>query len=370
MHTKARPMKITEASLADGRDIFYYDETEDARRELVDTRDLSGGATLHSEVRYDPLLQEWVAIASHRQTRTYQPPSNDCPLCPSTPERATEIPSYDYDVVAFQNRFPSFAQSVPAVPESIDDEPLLIRAPGVGRCEVVCFSSDHNASLGEVSPQRMRTIVDVWADRTAALNSIPEVAHVFPFENRGAEIGVTLSHPHGQIYGYPFVPPWTARMLAAAAAHHEQHGSNLFADLLHAEQRGGTRVVISSEHWTAFAPATARWPMEVHLYPNRQVLDLPELDDAQRDDFAVVYLDVLRRLDALYDVPMPYVAGWNQAPARTDREHAYLHLRLLSNRRSATKLKFTAGSESGMGVFVNDVAPEVQAASLRDVDRG
>lgn len=363
-------MKVTEASLADGRDIFYYDEEDDADRRLVDTRDLSGAPTLHSEVRYDPLLKEWVAIASHRQSRTYQPPTSDCPLDPSTPERATEIPSYDYDVVVFQNRFPSFAQGVPPVPESVDDEPLLVRRQGEGRCEVVCFSSDHNASLGDVSPRRMRTIVDAWADRTAALNALDEVAHVFPFENRGSEIGVTLSHPHGQIYGYPFVPPWTARMLASAAEHHDQHGTNLFEDLLHAEQRSATRVVTASEHWTAFVPATARWPMEVHIYPNRRVRELPELDDAQRDDFAHVYLDVLHRLDGLYDLQMPYVSGWNQAPAGTHTrgaEHAYLHLRLLSNRRGPTKLKFTAGSESGMGVFINDVAPEMQAAALRDV---
>lgn len=360
-------MKITEALLADGREIFYYDEREDAEHRLLDTRDLSDAATLRSETRWDPLLKEWVAIASHRQSRTYQPPSDDCPLCPSTPERATEIPSYDYDVVAFQNRFPSFAQGVPPVPDQVDDEPLLVRSVGRGRCEVLCFSADHDASLADVTPRRMRTILDAWADRTEALNRMADVAHVFPFENRGAEIGVTLSHPHGQIYGYPFVPPWTVRMLQSAAEHHAVHGTNLFEDLLRAEQRSGTRVVTQSEHWTAFVPATARWPMEVHLYPNRRVRDLPELDDAQRDDFAGIYLEVLRRLDGLYDLPMPYVSGWNQAPARTDREHAYLHLRLHSNRRSATKLKFAAGSESGMGVFINDVAPEAQAAALRQV---
>ena len=153
----------------------------------------------------------------------------------------------------------------------------------------------------------------------------------------------------------------------SAAEHHEQHGSNLFRDLLEAEQRAGTRVVARSEHWTAFVPATARWPLEVHLYPHRRVLDLPGLDETQREDFALVYLEVLRRIEGLYDLPMPYVSGWQQAPARTDREHAYLHLRLLSNRRSPTKLKYPAGSESGMGVFINDVPPELQAASLRAV---
>lgn len=359
-------MRPTVDTLADGREIFYYDERHGLVHPNGDPRQIPE-VTLKSQARWDPLLREWVAIASHRQGRTFQPADDACPLCPSTPERATEVPSPDYDVVVFENRFPSFAADVTVVPDLVDEEPLLSRMRGMGRCEVVCFSPEHAANLGAVSPRRMRTIVDAWADRTSALNAMPEVAQVFPFENRGAEIGVTLSHPHGQIYGYPFVTPWTARMLTAAADHHAQHGSNLFQDLLHAEVRAGTRIVRMTQHWTAFVPATARWPMEVHVYPNRRVRELPELDDAQRDDFAELYLDLLHRLDGLYDMPLPYVSGWQQAPARTDREHAYLHLRLLSNRRSRTKLKFTAGSESGMGVFINDIAPEMQAAALRDV---
>ncbi len=363
-------MPITEGVLADGREIFFYDEDPATRRTVHDPRDLPR-TTSHSEVRWDPLMREWVAIASHRQSRTFQPATVDCPLCPSAPDRPTEVPATAYDVVVFENRFPSFAQHVAPVPEQVDDEALFVRGPGEGRCEVVCFSSDHEASLGGQSARRVRTIVDAWADRTAALEATEQVRQVFPFENRGAEIGVTLSHPHGQIYGYPFITPWTARMLSAAADHHAAHDSNLFADLLHAEQRAGTRVVLRTEHWTAFVPVSARWPVEVHLYPNHRVRSLPELSDAQRDDFAGVYLDVLRRLDALFDLPLPYVSGWNQAPSGPDApgaQHAYLHLRILSNRRSPTKLKFTAGSESGMGVFVNDVAPEVQAGLLRDLD--
>ena len=180
----------------------------------------------------------------------------------------------------------------------------------------------------------MRTIVDVWAERTAALNAVPGVEQVFAFENRGIEIGVTLSHPHGQIYGYPFVTPRTERMFAAARAHLERTGANLFADVLRAEQDAGTRVVARTELWTAFVPAAARWPVEVHLYPNRQVPDLPALNDAERDDFAAVYLDVLRRVDGLYDLPMPYIAAWHQAPVRIDRDLAYLHLELFSIRRA------------------------------------
>ncbi|WP_222853913.1 galactose-1-phosphate uridylyltransferase [Fodinicola acaciae] len=350
--------------MADGREIIYFDETDDAVRELSDKRDLPPAHT-NSQIRYDPLLDEWVAIASHRQSRTFLPPTSQCPLCPSTPDRLTEIPSSSYDVVVFENRFPSFTSSAADEPVPGDDGTLVTRRPGAGRCEVVCFTSDHNSSFAELTPARARTVVDVWADRTAALSALPFVEQVFCFENRGEEIGVTLAHPHGQIYAYPFVTPRTRRMLDSARRHRERTGENLFARVL-ADERAGERVVASNDNWTAFVPAFARWPFEVHLYPHRQVAGIPELSGAERDDFAAIYLDVLQRFDALFDAKMPYIAAWHQAPARVDRDLAYLHLQLFSIRREAGKLKYLAGSESGMGVFINDIPPERSAALLRE----
>lgn len=363
-------MKKTRARLADGREIVYFDETDDANRVLVDVRDLPE-TTTRSEIRYDALLDESVVIASHRQGRTHLPPSDQCPLCSSTETRKTEIPSSSYDVVVFENRFPSFATSVAEVAASTvtsGDTDLFARKPGYGRCEVVCFTSDHDSSFSRLTPSRVRTVVEAWVDRTIALSDLPHVEQVFCFENRGEEIGVTLNHPHGQIYGYPFVTPRTRLMLNNARRYRGRTRRNLFADVLAAEQADRSRIVSHGEHWTAFVPAAARWPMEVHLYPNRQVPDLPALSDEERDEFAEIYLDVLHRLDALYDSPMPYIAAWHQAPVRIDRDLAYLHLEVFSIRRAAGKLKYLAGSESGMGAFINDVMPEHAAALLRDVD--
>jgi UDPglucose--hexose-1-phosphate uridylyltransferase len=360
-------VKRTSARLADGREIIYFDEADDAVRVLHDARTLPVTATA-SEVRYDAVLDEWVGIASHRQDRTHLPPTHECPLCPSTPERATEIPSPTYDVVVFENRFPSFAQSVPEVPDTVDARGSLFRRQrGVGRCEVVCFTSDHNSSFGQLSPERVRLVVEAWVDRTMELSRLPHVEQVFCFENRGREIGVTLPHPHGQIYAYPFVTPRTRRMLDSARSHRERTWRNLFADVLAEERRGEVRVVSESEHWTAFVPAAARWPVEVHLYPRRPLVDLPALTDDERDDFAGIYLDVLRRLDALFGVPLPYIAAWHQAPVHIDRDLAYLHLQVFSIRRAVDKLKYLAGSESGMGAFVTDVLPEDVAHKLREV---
>ncbi|WP_020576942.1 galactose-1-phosphate uridylyltransferase [Actinopolymorpha alba] len=362
-------MKKTTTRLADGRELIYFDEADDVVRDAVDERDLparSGG----SELRYDAVMDEWVALASHRQTRTFLPPADQCPLCPSRPGRPSEIPASAYDVAVFENRFPSLSMDAPAVVgPTVDGAELFARRPGIGRCEVVCFTSDHGTSFGSLTPSRVRTVMEAWVDRTLELSDLPGVEQVFCFENRGEEIGVTLHHPHGQIYGYPFVTPRTQRMLASAEAYAGRTSRNLFEDVLAAERTAGVRVVAETEYWTAFVPAAARWPVEVHLYPRRRVPDLPALTDAERDDFGPLYLRLLRACDRYFDggVALPYISAWHQAPVRVGRDLAALHLEVFSIRRAANKLKYLAGSESAMGVWINDVRPEDVAARLRDL---
>jgi UDPglucose--hexose-1-phosphate uridylyltransferase len=233
--------------------------------------------------------------------------------------------------------------------------------------------ADHDASFASLSPARARTVVDVWADRTLELSALDAVEHVFCFENRGQEIGVTLHHPHGQIYAYPFVPARTASVLRQATSHHRRTGRLLGADLLAAELDAGSRVVIAGTHWTTYVPYAARWPVEVHLVPNRDVADLVALDSGESDELAQVYLDLLRRLDRYYEGPdgapiaMPYIAGWHQAPVRQGRDVSRLHLQVMSVLRAPGRLKYLAGSESGVGAWVNDVSPEAVAARLREV---
>jgi UDPglucose--hexose-1-phosphate uridylyltransferase len=365
-------VKRLSVRLADGRELIYFDDAgrdasagDDRRLDAPDRRELPPPPP-PSELRYDPLLDEWVAIAAHRQTRTFLPPADECPLCPSTPERLTEIPAAGYDVAVFENRFPAFSGKDSV--ELAGPTPYTPVRAGAGRCEVVCYTADHDSSFGDLPPSRVRTVLDALADRTAALSALPEVEQVFCFENRGVEIGVTLHHPHGQIYATPFVTPRTRAMLAAARRYAERtDGRNIYADVLAAEREAGERVVAGNAHWTAYVPAAARWPFEVHLAPHRRLGGIPELSDAERDAFAPVYLDVLRRFDGLFQRPMPYISAWHQAPVGGDRGLAYLHLQLFSIRRAADKLKYLAGAESGMGVFINDVRPERAAELLRNV---
>ena len=360
----------TSRRLADGREILYFD-AEPVSRDAVDTRDLPPVAT-RSQLRFDALLGEWVAIASHRQTRTFLPPADECPLDPSRPGRPTEIPESGYQVVVFENRFPSLATGVDRdVPAEAPGNSLAELRPGFGRCEVVCFTDEHDRIFADLGPDRARLVVDVWADRTEALGAIEGIEYVFPFENHGEEIGVTLSHPHGQIYGYPYLPARAQKILASARAHRARTGGDLFADVVAAE-RSGPRVVTANEHWVAFVPAAARWPYELHLFPTRKVPDIPALTGEERDAFVSVYLDVLARFARRFDAPMPYIASWNQAPVHPGsdgraRDDWWLHLQLFSLLRAPGKMKYLAGSESGVGAFITDTNPEDVAEQLRAV---
>ena len=350
-------MKKTSTRLADGRELIYYDLRDDNVRDAVDKRPLERTHTT-SEIRRDPLLGDSVAIASHRQGRTYHPPKDECPLCPSQGDRLSEIPDSSYDVVVFENRFPSLAGDS-------------------GRCEVVCFTSDHNASFADLSEEQARLVLDAWTDRTSELSHLPSVEQVFCFENRGAEIGVTLGHPHGQIYAYPFTTPRTALMLRSLATHKEATGGENLFDAVLARELAEERLVLEGEHWAAFVPYAAHWPYEVHLYPKRRVPDLLGLDEEARTEFPQVYLELLRRFDRIFgegETPTPYIAAWHQAPfgaleefEGVSRDDFALHLELFTIRRTSGKLKFLAGSESGMGVFINDIRPEAAAQRLREV---
>jgi UDPglucose--hexose-1-phosphate uridylyltransferase len=339
-------VRKTSRLLADGRHITYYDAVTTAERNAVDNRDLEP-LSATTELRYDRLLRNWVMYASHRQSRTYLPAADACPLCPSRPGHPSEIPEADYEVAVFDNRFPALTNE--------------------GRCEVVCYTSDHNSSFAKLSPERVRLVLEALIDQTTTLGALPGVEQVFCFENAGAEIGVTLQHPHGQIYAYPFVTPRTDKMLASVRAYRQRHGRNLFDDVLADEIAAGSRIVLRSSKWTAFVPHAARWPYEIHCYPNSRVPDLAALPAEALAELPEVLLDLFGRFARLFDKPAPYIAGWHQAPVRRGRKDFALHLELFTLRRSNDKLKYLAGSESGMDAFANDIMPEAAAARLREL---
>ena len=313
-------------------------------------------------------------MATHRQDRIFLPAADHCPLCP-TPAGAdfhSEVLRPDYDVVVFDNQFPSM-QPAPPAPD-VAGSPLLPVAPAAGRCEVVVYSSDHTTALARAGYGTVRLLVDVWTDRYRVLGTEGH-AYVLPFENRGEVIGVTLHHPHGQIYAFPDVPPRPRRELAAAAAHHLRTGRCVECEVVAAEAADGGRVVVAGETFVAHVPFWARFPYEVRISPRAHRPSLLALDEAERDDLARVLLTVLRGYDALFDFPLPYVLGLFSRPTGGDPAEvgwsgdwdaiSHLHLDVCPPHRGPEKLKHLAGSELMGGAFMTDIAPEAAAATLR-----
>ncbi len=359
--------RATSTLLADGRELIYFDDGATAKdHSAVDTRPLDPRQEEHTgELRFDALTGDWVAIAAHRQTRTYLPPADQCPLCPTTGNNLSEIPAADYDVAVFENRFPSLGPAVGAIPEN---PAWGTKGRAFGRCEVVAFTPEHTGSFAGLSTERARTVIDAWAHRTEALSALPGVKQVFPFENRGQDIGVTLHHPHGQIYAYSYVPPRSQVMANAALDFYQKNdGATLLGDIVAKESTSGERMVAEGKHFSAYVPFAAHMPLEIHLTPHRHVPDFAALTGEERDELAVMYLDILRTVDGIYDTPTPYIAAWHQAPLDSVlRPAGRFHLELTSPRRAADKLKFLAGSEAAMGAFINDTTPEQTAAMLRE----
>jgi UDPglucose--hexose-1-phosphate uridylyltransferase len=355
----------SDCELADGRTIRYYDTASQVRNSS-DKREAESQPAI-GELRLDPLVNEWVVMASHRQGRVFLPPKDLCPLCPSTSENLTEIPEQDFEVVVFDNRSPSLRPPVGdwALPDVVGPDTDLGTA--AGKCEVVCFTPSHGDSFKDLSPARVRTLLEAWIDRTAELSKESFIQHVAAFENRGEEVGVTLSHPHGQIYAYSYVPPKVEKMLTVAQKYKEQTGKVLFDQIIAREIMDKDRIIARNDRWIAFVPYASRYSFEIHVAPLNPVADLTELTDADRDSFPEIAIEVTKRLDGVFGIEMAYIAAWHQAPVRQGRDLLRLHWQITSVRRAPGKLKYLSGSESAMGAFIMDLRPEQSAEQLRAV---
>jgi UDPglucose--hexose-1-phosphate uridylyltransferase len=358
-------MFVRHLTKPDGRSLWLY-----ARAPIPGGLEAPGPATEpvapDSHLRWHPLRGEWVAYASHRQHRTFLPPPEWNPLAVTTdPAAPTEVPAGAWDVAVFENLFPALSALAHDPPPSIVET-----RPGRGACEVVVFTQDPSASLGRLPAEHVALIVDVWADRTEVLGARSDVEYVFPFENRGVEVGVTLHHPHGQIYAYPFVPPVAERELSQQQAYRDRTGRGLLEDLLQQELADGARrIVYRGDHAIAVVPACARYPYEVWVAPLRPAPSLPDLTPEERRDVARALKTVIMKYDRMWDRPFPYIMAVHQAPTDgRDHPEAHVHVEFYPAYRMRGRLKYLAGSESGAGVFTADTLPEDAARELQAVE--
>jgi UDPglucose--hexose-1-phosphate uridylyltransferase len=347
----------------DGRPLILYARAPFPEAARAPAPPIERGREAH--LRWHPLLREWVVYATHRQNRTFLPGPDDDPLAVTTdPARPTELPPGPWEVAVFENLFPAFTELAPPPPGPTIVETRAAR----GVCEVVVFTQDAATSLGALPLERVRLIVDVWADRTEELGGRADVEYVFPFENRGAEVGVTLHHPHGQIYGYPFIPPVAARELAAQKAHRDRTGRGLLDAHIQAEVQDGRRLLYAGPDAVAFVPVCARYPYEVWIAPRRPAPLLTDLDAGERADLARALKTVLMKYDGLWQRPFPYLLVLHQAPTDgQDHPEAHVHVELYPPYRMPGRLKYAAATEMGAGVFSVDAYPEDKARELQDV---
>jgi len=307
-------------------------------------------------LRFDPLTREWVNIVGHRQARPNLP-DEGCPFCIG----GLEAPE-PYDVRWFPNRWPAFEPG-PTVDLRAAEVDGITELPAVGACEVVLFSPEHSQSLATLPVPHVRKVIDLWAERTTALLARPEITYVLVFENRGREVGATIDHPHGQIYGYPFVPPAPARETAGA------RGCAVCAEVA-AESEHGARVVTTVGDWTAWVPYASGYAYGLRIAPRTHRGAIADLDDIHRDDLARVLVDALGRYDRLWPAPhpgylFPYLLWFHQSPADAGDEW-HVHAHVAPPLRAPGVQRYVASGEVGSGTLSNPVVPEDAARALRD----
>jgi UDPglucose--hexose-1-phosphate uridylyltransferase len=311
-----------------------------------------------AELRWHPLTKDWIMIASHRQGRP-QMPKDWCPFCPS----GGKVP--DYEVMEYDNDFPALSQNPPE-PDPVATD-FFRTAPAYGKCEVILYSPKHTITLPELPIPHIRKLVDLWTDRFEAISTDESVKYVFIFENRGEVVGVTMPHPHGQIYGYPWIPKKIELEIASAKEHHVATGECIFCRMIREEQEQGVRVIFENEHFSVVLPFFTEYPYGVYIYAKRHFLNLSQMTDGEKTALATTLRDTVGMLDSLFDKPFPYMMCMHQNPVNSgpfDDEY-HFHIEFFPPMRSGDKQKFNAASETGVWAHCNPTAPEEKAVELR-----
>lgn len=312
-----------------------------------------------AELRWHPLIKDWVMIASNRQNRP-QMPKNDCPFCPGS----GKVPD-DYEVFMYPNDFPALSQDPPKPDDVATD--FFKTAESYGKCEVVLYSPDHTKPIRELTDEHMNKLVDLWVERFNAMKADEKIKYIFIFENRGEVVGVTMPHPHGQIYGYSFMPKKLCLELESAKEHKEQTGKCLYCDLLENEVKEGKRVIFENEHFTVFLPFFCEYPYGVYIMSKAHKGNITEFNAEERFALGQAIRRTSGMLDSLFDTNFPYMMCMHNAPVNSGdtSEYFHFHIEFFPPMRSDVKQKFNASSETGAWAHCNPTAPEEKAEELR-----
>ncbi len=316
-----------------------------------------------AELRYNPLLGDWTMVSADRSKRPDMP-KDFCPFCPDS----GRVPP-DYEVHRYDNDFPILSQD-PWEPEAVGSD-FYKTMPSYGKCEVILYSSDHHGNLRDLSQEHMEHLVDLWTERYEELIVDEKIKFVFCFENRGREVGVTMPHPHGQIYGYSFMPLRMKVELARAKEYYETEGENLYDRILQEELDFMDRLVTENDSFVAFIPFFGEYPYGVYIFPRRPLASFSDFDEAARRDFAAILKEVTTLFDALFDATFPYMMGIYNAPAHDDlaegaSDYFRFHVKFFPPLRAKGSLKYNASSETGAWAYGNPRRVEDCARELRE----
>lgn len=307
------------------------------------------------ELRYNPLLGQWVMVSAEREKRPWRP-KDFCPFCPGGEETG-----YGWEVLLLPNRFPMLSFDAPK-PE---DRGFYKKARALGQCSVVVETPEHELNdLDDLSLEQMVKVVGLWKAVTQKLKKNPHIAYIAIFRNKGEEIGVSLTHPHGQVYALPFIPLKVRIKLENARNHYKRYKECLFCRILKEELKGD-RLIYENESFALFMPFFANWPYEVHIYPKRHVQWLTQLTHEETINLADILRITAATLNTLFERQMPYVMVVYQAPFKGGYPFYHLHIEFYPLLREKSKLKYAAGIEMGTWEFTYDVIPEENAQKLR-----
>lgn len=312
-----------------------------------------------AELRWHPLIKDWVMIASNRQNRP-QMPKNDCPFCPGS----GKVPE-NYEVHMYPNDFPALSQN-PPVPDDVATDFFKTRE-AYGKCEVILYSPDHTKPIRELTDDHMKKLVDLWVERFNVMSADEKIKYVFIFENRGEVVGVTMPHPHGQIYGYSYMPKKLQLELESAKEHKEATGKCLFCDLLENEQKEEKRIVFENEHFTVFLPFFCEYPYGVYIMSKEHKGNITEFTEEEKFSLGKAIRETSGMLDSLFGTNFPYMMCMHNAPVNSGdtSEYFHFHVEFFPPMRSDVKQKFNASSETGAWAHCNPTAPEEKAEELR-----
>lgn len=313
------------------------------------------------ELRWNPVLKWWVMVSSERQNRPLIP-KNYCPFCPGS----DNIPN-GYAVLSYDNDWPILKPNPSEVNSNFSSNVYKV-AKSYGKCEVILYSPDHNSSLGDLSLQHFEKLTDLWLERYIELGKKDFIKYVFIFENRGEEVGVTIIHPHGQIYGFPFIPKKIELELLSCKEFYEKKGKSLYLEILKEELRLKERIVDENESFVTFVPFFADYPYQVFIIPRKIRLSIEDFCKKERYNLCVSLKRILMAYNNLFERDFPYMMCIHQKP--TDGyEYPYyqFHIEFYPPLRNSKTQKFNASSETGSWTHGNPTSPEEKAMELRNI---